>query len=345
MGVEAKTQCEYVLDRDDFIPVTFLLETEDNNKKLTKVTLFAETSVDLGEPKFANGKGLDLNDDGTCPNIVVYDQQIIGGYKIYKTMNTCRDGFLTANDRCYELTGSFRDPSSSESDQTGAGSQYRASLSNSSDNSCSYIHTFEGFNDSVITNTITVDKKGDNDVDGSCDVYLANSCRLNIDVPGNFYNSNNQFVCPAYVYITSEAGGRDATNYTLTLYDTGGESDEDRSGPLTGEENWEELGEDVGSEDFNTNIECSDIINMEEGHVGWILNTILNYIKIIGPILVVLLSSIDFIKAVVGTDEKAMKEAQSKLIIRLVAAVCLFLVPTLVQLLLSFINATTCTFG
>ena len=86
MGVEAKTQCEYVLDRDDFIPVTFLLETEDNNKKLTKVTLFAETSVDLGEPQFANGKGIDLNDDGTCPNIVVYDQQIMGGYKIYKTI-------------------------------------------------------------------------------------------------------------------------------------------------------------------------------------------------------------------------------------------------------------------
>ena len=70
-----------------------------------------------------------------------------------------------------------------------------------------------------------------------------------------------------------------------------------------------------------------------------------NYIKIIGPILVVLLSAIDFIKAVLGTDEKAMKEAQNKLIIRLVAAVALFLVPTLVQLLLSFINASTCTVG
>ena len=41
----------------------------------------------------------------------------------------------------------------------------------------------------------------------------------------------------------------------------------------------------------------------------------------------------------------AMKEAQNKLIIRLVAAVALFLVPTLVQVLLSFINATTCTIG
>ena len=111
-------------------------------------------------------------------------------------------------------------------------------------------------------------------------------------------------------------------------------------------DNWDELGQDLSDENFNSlDLECPDIINMEEGRLGWLLNTILNYIRIIGPVLVVLLSAIDFIKAVIGTDEKAMKEAQSKLIIRLVAAIALFLVPTLVQLLLSFINATTCTLG
>lgn len=107
---------------------------------------------------------------------------------------------------------------------------------------------------------------------------------------------------------------------------------------------WEELGDNLTSDSFNKKIECSDIIDInDKGSVGWLLYILLNYIKIIGPILVVLLSAIDFIKAVVGTDEKAMKEAQSKLVIRLVAALCLFLVPTLVQLLLSFINQTACT--
>ncbi len=95
---------------------------------------------------------------------------------------------------------------------------------------------------------------------------------------------------------------------------------------------------------WNKEIQCEDIFTDDPGSVGWMLNTIFNYIKIIGPILVVLLSSIDFIKAVVGTDEKAMKEAQSKLVIRLVAAVALFLIPTLVQLLLSFINQAYCSF-
>ena len=98
----------------------------------------------------------------------------------------------------------------------------------------------------------------------------------------------------------------------------------------------------VSSDNWNkVEVQCDDIFKLnEEGSVGWILNTIFNYIKVIGPILVVLLSAIDFIKAVVGSDEKAMKKAQSKLIIRLIAAVALFLIPTLVQLLLQFINVS-----
>ena len=95
--------------------------------------------------------------------------------------------------------------------------------------------------------------------------------------------------------------------------------------------------------DFNKKIECEDIFDTQTpGALGWMLVTILNYIKVIGPILVVLLSAIDFVKAVFSSDDKAIKEAQSKLIIRLIAAIALFLVPTLLQVLLSFINQTTC---
>ena len=39
---------------------------------------------------------------------------------------------------------------------------------------------------------------------------------------------------------------------------------------------------------------------------------------------VVLLSAVDFVKAVFSSDDKAIKEAQSKLIIRLIAAIALF---------------------
>lgn len=145
--------------------------------------------------------------------------------------------------------------------------------------------------------------------------------------------------CPQTIYISFPTVGYVHFDLSSGTGNNGSNRNEDL------DDDWEQLGEDISSGDFGNVPECDDIINMEEGHVGWMLKTILNYIRIIGPILVVLLSAIDFIKAVVGTDEKAMKEAQSKLVIRLVAAVLLFLVPTLVELLLSFINATTCTIG
>ena len=95
--------------------------------------------------------------------------------------------------------------------------------------------------------------------------------------------------------------------------------------------------------DGDNEISC-DIFGLEnEGSVGWILQKIFDYIKVIGPILVVLLSAIDFIKVILSSDEKVMKQAQSRLVIRLIAAIALFLLPTLIQLAMSLINQATCT--
>ena len=80
--VEAKTRCKYHWidplhegQTEDSIgnPITteadFILETEDDDNKLTRVI-----SPFTKKPAvFANGEGLKLNDDGTCPNISVYD--------------------------------------------------------------------------------------------------------------------------------------------------------------------------------------------------------------------------------------------------------------------------------
>lgn len=113
-------------------------------------------------------------------------------------------------------------------------------------------------------------------------------------------------------------------NTNEAKYDTGGVNTfEDKS-------NLDNLNKEYNS--------CSQIIDMSEGKFGWILQKLLNYIKIAGPILVVLLSAVDFIKAMASSDENVFKKAQSRLMIRLIAALALFLVPTLVQLLLGLIN-------
>lgn len=78
----------------------------------------------------------------------------------------------------------------------------------------------------------------------------------------------------------------------------------------------------------------------DEDSVAWLVQQILNYIKILGPILVVLLSSIDFIGVIVKSDDEAMAKAQKKLILRLILAVLLFLIPTLVEAILQIFGIT-----
>ena len=75
--------------------------------------------------------------------------------------------------------------------------------------------------------------------------------------------------------------------------------------------------------------------------VAWLIQLILNIIKVVGPILVILLSSIDFIRVIVKSDDEAMAKAQKKLIMRLILAILLFLIPVIVQVLLGIFGITS----
>lgn len=81
-------------------------------------------------------------------------------------------------------------------------------------------------------------------------------------------------------------------------------------------------------------------VNDEES-VAWLLQKLLNYIKILGPSIAIVLGSIDFIKAIVASDEENMKKTQKKFMNRLIAAFMLFFVPLLVEILLSLFGFTT----
>lgn len=78
-----------------------------------------------------------------------------------------------------------------------------------------------------------------------------------------------------------------------------------------------------------------------EGSMAWFLQKILNYIKILGPILVVVLSTLDFTKTIMTSDAESMKKAQKKLFIRIGCAVGLFFLPLIATVLLNLINGTT----
>lgn len=76
----------------------------------------------------------------------------------------------------------------------------------------------------------------------------------------------------------------------------------------------------------------------DEGSVFYMIQKFFDYAKIFAPILVVLLSGIDFAKNALTGDQDAMKKATKKLGIRLGCAVGVYLAPLLVGFLLNFIN-------
>lgn len=75
------------------------------------------------------------------------------------------------------------------------------------------------------------------------------------------------------------------------------------------------------------------------------LRPVINFIKaILGivqwgiPILLILMGSIDLGKAVLASDDKEIKGATSKLIKRAIAAIAVFFIPMLVNLLIGMVS-------
>ena len=96
--------------------------------------------------------------------------------------------------------------------------------------------------------------------------------------------------------------------------------------------------------DYNTDDgSCASLLGDPSNpkSVAWLVVTVLNYFRVIGPLLVIVLSGVDYIKAIVNSDDDAMKKTSNRLIRRLILAALLFLIPTIVELLLKIFNVVS----
>lgn len=75
--------------------------------------------------------------------------------------------------------------------------------------------------------------------------------------------------------------------------------------------------------------------------VAWLIAKILDYLRLLGPLMVLVLSSLDFAKAILTSDDESLKKAQSNLITRLILAVLLFVLPTLIEVILDIFGITS----
>lgn len=74
--------------------------------------------------------------------------------------------------------------------------------------------------------------------------------------------------------------------------------------------------------------------NFSDRVVKWIAN-IVKWVKYIAPILVIIFGIMDFIKAIAAQSEDEMKKAQSRFIRRLIVAALVFIVPFLIEYVLT----------
>ncbi len=73
---------------------------------------------------------------------------------------------------------------------------------------------------------------------------------------------------------------------------------------------------------------------------AWIINKILKYFRIIAPMIVLVLSALDFAKALISSDDEVMQKNYKKLISRLILILALYFVPLLVDILLQIFGLT-----
>ena len=100
---------------------------------------------------------------------------------------------------------------------------------------------------------------------------------------------------------------------------------------------------DIGDlSQYNQDQTCNSLLGNpnDDNSVAWLLNKILTYATILGMVLVVVLSSIDFLKVIAKSDDEAMAKASKKLALRLVFAALLFFVPTLTAVILDIFGLT-----
>lgn len=68
-----------------------------------------------------------------------------------------------------------------------------------------------------------------------------------------------------------------------------------------------------------------------------IKNGVLKYVCILIPIFLMLYGILDLGKAVIASDEKEVKSAQSRLIKRIIYAIVIFLVPSIISLIMNVV--------
>lgn len=89
---------------------------------------------------------------------------------------------------------------------------------------------------------------------------------------------------------------------------------------------------------FLANKTASSVCTDEISEVVGLAKMVIKVLQLVVPIGLIIMGTVDMAKAVIAGDEKKMKEAQKPFIKRIIAAVIVFLIPIIVNMVLSFVT-------
>ena len=145
---------------------------------------------------------------------------------------------------------------------------------------------------------------------------------------------HNRFVCPETIYIYYDATSMVGTQiYYFT-------TDKQEAIDNSVDDQYQDLDDPSSNENndkYNPGEDVSGCEVVPEEVRKWIKIS-LNFIKYIALILVIVLGTIDFIKAAGSGEPDAMKKAGQSFMKRVVAVIILFLLPMIIDLILHLIN-------
>ena len=165
------------------------------------------------------------------------------------------------------------------------------------------------------------------------------------------YFNSGEYVYPAFItnYINNLNYNIDVTNTSSyeKFQDTMSEQIDqaEQNGDITSEEA-ENLREEI-SKTFASSmnvVTTPSITPSEEDSCNAILTptlakvvqNILKFVQYLGPVLVIVLTIVDFVKAALSGEQDAIKKASQKFMKRIIAAILLFFVPLLVNIIFNF---------
>jgi hypothetical protein len=160
---------------------------------------------------------------------------------------------------------------------------------------------------------------------------------------------NNKFDCPSKLYVIRDES-YDWTESNVYSYRISATDDSSGASVLTATATGytDDYKVDTGGGVVNAitgkPLDCSDFIYTDKDTKETVnlISELFSIIMIVGPILALVLGGVDFAKATLASDESALKKAGSNFAKRIIAAILLFLLPLIINLVLSIaFNAGT----